>query len=136
MKHNLELFLAGAGAVIGFFFGTDSVILGVVYYLMISMGFDIATGIFKNIGRGKGLKSSVMATGLFKKVGVLVAVSFGYFLDHTGIINVGISVEASIASFFLIRELISIVENFAEMGIKLPKFVTEKLIAMDKEQER
>lgn len=110
--------------IISLMFGTDSSIMKYVLALLIFMLFDLSTGIFKAI-YNKNFKAGLLEFGILKKVGILVAVSFCYFIDKFGIINAGVNFESISAIFFIGGELISTIENFADMGLQLPQKIID-----------
>ena len=113
--HALEI-LCGVGAI---FFGTDAGILKFVLALGIFIMFDIVTGIAKALYL-KSFKAGVLENGIIKKVIILVAVSFCYFIDKFNILNAGVNFETIACMFFIVGEVVSTMENFSCMGMKLP----------------
>jgi toxin secretion/phage lysis holin len=114
-EHILQV-LASFGVM---FFGNDVNVLKFVYSLGIFMTFDIITGIAKAIYL-KSFKAGVLENGIIKKVTILVAVSFCYFIDKFNILNAGVNFETIACMFFIVGELVSNMENFSCMGLKLP----------------
>lgn len=120
MNKAISNFIGGFLALATVFFGSDSEVIKFVIALIIFMGFDLATGIFKAI-YNKNFKAGILENGILKKVMILTAVSFCYFIDKYNILNAGINLESVSSVFFLAGELISTIENFADMGLKLPQ---------------
>ena len=67
-----------------------------------------------------------------KKVGYIVAVAVGIVADYlisSALVNCGIDLRINycigmiVTIWFIINELISILENLSEIGIPLPKFL-------------
>lgn len=82
--------------------------------LMITMAFDVITGVWgscilKIISSEKGIK------GLHKKVGVLIMISFAFYIDtafgQTGLLRAGA------VTFYLAMEGLSLIENLTAMGV-------------------
>lgn len=79
---------------------------------------DYITGICKAIYRKK-LDSSVGAKGIVKKVGYLIVVAMSCGLDQING-NMG-TIRTLIIYFFIANESLSILENWGNMGLPLPK---------------
>lgn len=122
MKVNAETLLSLLAGTIAFMFGKDAEKMQIVFALMTFIAFDIITGFFKAF-YNKNFKSGVLEKGLFKKVLILVSVSFGYYIDKFGFIDIGVSLESALTSFFIVGEVVSVFENLADMGLKFPKQV-------------
>lgn len=130
---NIMLFLSGF---LSIFFGNSKTAITLVYALLIMMGFDIFTGVLKAFAMKKNkISSAVFSLGIFKKLGILTAVSFCYFLDSYKLLNIGISLESCVAVIFVLNECISIIENLGDMGITQLTFLKEKLLSLEKENE-
>jgi toxin secretion/phage lysis holin len=124
MKDNInwEYILGGIGAAIGLFYGTDQAIIRILTALIIFMAFDIVTGIMKSAAQGN-ITSYKWTTGFMRKIAVLMLISVCYFIDFYKILNMGVSLEAAAGVFFTIGEVISVIENFVDMGVKMPSVV-------------
>lgn len=118
-------------SVFAFFFGDDPVSLKFVYALIIMQGFDILTGLFAMMYQREKFDYRFFFEGFMKKVMMLVAVSFGYFIDQYEILgsNIEVSFQTSIASAFIMVEVFSNLANFKKVGLSLP-FI-EKYIKLD-----
>lgn len=95
-----------------------------VYALpLILMGVDILIGLVNACFKEKNFKSSVMRTGLTKKVGeisiILVAIVVTYALGLPSWLM------KSIVLYIAFMEFMSIIENADKMGVPLPKFVKD-----------
>lgn len=117
-----------------FFYGNNPAYLKFVNALVIFMAFDISTGICKAIYLKK-FKGGTLQTGFIKKIMILSAVSMCYFIDKYQIINAGINFESISAIFFIGGELISTLENFAEVGLKLPSKLIDSINKQFSQQE-
>ena len=86
--------------------------------------FDIITGLIKALYQD-GLNSTYLRKGLFHKLSELVAIVGAYLLEY-GIqyINLGIDVPLlkATTAYICLMELISILENLAEVNPGLGRF--------------
>jgi toxin secretion/phage lysis holin len=98
---------------------------------MTAQVFDIITGVFATIQTGGKFDYRIFASGFIKKLTMLVAVSFGYFIDTYNILGeaVNINIEMAIASAFITVEVLSNLSNFKKMGLQIP--IIEKYIKLD-----
>ena len=91
--------------------------------LLLFIGIDYITGVLGAIYKGK-LSSNVSAKGIIKKSGyillVVVAGALDVLISSDGYIRHGITL------MFIANEGISILENWARMGIKIPEFIKER----------
>lgn len=118
--------------IINFFTGT--VFTGIAYFLggwdaalmtlCIVMGLDYITGICKAI-KQKKLNSKTGVTGIIKKFGYLIIVALAVVIDN--ITGDGGIVRNLVIYFFVANDGISILENWAEIGLPLPKKMFEIL---------
>ena len=77
---------------------------------------DIITGYLKAI-KLKKINSSVSRDGYIKKIGWIVAIIFGMFMDF--MLNINLFLRGS-ALVCIATEGMSIYENLNEIGVKLP----------------
>lgn len=93
------------------------------------MGFDVISG-FLAAMKNRKLKSSKMREGFFKKFANLILILTAIVLTYaTGLSN---TLLTFVVLYVCITELLSLVENVTELGLKLPKFITNPLaIAKD-----
>ena len=129
MKENIlqALFATVCGAIVAYLN-----ILLVPFAVMIAvMLIDYATGMAQAY-ISHTLNSRVGVTGIIKKVGYIVAVAVGIVADYlisSALVNCGIDLQINgcigmiVTIWFIINELISILENLSEIGIPLPKFL-------------
>ena len=101
--------------------------------LLIFIVLDYLTGMgaaFKT----KTLKSSIGYEGLLKKGTIFLVVILATQLDRmTG--NATAVFRTSTAFFFVANEGLSMLENVAEMGVKLPKFLTSSLAKLSQKND-
>ena len=112
------------------------------YFLLLTNIVDYATGIMAAVYRGERVSSDVGFHGIAKKVCMWLLVLVGYITDfivvqmgHTMHIEFGFDCLVALAVIFwlLANELISILENIADIGTPLPPFLT-KLVELVKEK--
>jgi toxin secretion/phage lysis holin len=118
--------------IINFFTGT--VFTGIAYLLggwdtalltlCIVMALDYITGICKAI-KQKKLNSKTGIIGIIKKFGYLIIIALAVVIDN--ITGDGCIVRNLVIYFFVANDGISILENWAEIGLPLPKKMFEIL---------
>ena len=121
----------------GVFFSGISYILGgldsAVVTLLIVMAIDYITGVCKAL-YNKKVNSMVGIKGIIKKVGYLLIVALAVKLDQiagqTG------AIRTLIIYFFVANEGISILENWGNMGLPLPKKLMGTLEQLKKESDK
>ena len=108
-----------------------------VMILVLVMIFDYATGVAKAWMK-KELCSGVGHAGIVKKVANMALVAVGMIVDYIvrlGIVEIGMEINMDGRYFFgvlvivwlILNELISITENCAELGMKVPEFLKKAL---------
>ena len=113
-------------------------------FLLIVMFLDILTGILKSVYKKSektqsgGFRSSVFLKGLIRKGAslcvVVVAVQMDViFLEMGTPIDIALigSIRNAVILFFWLGEVVSILENCGEMGMRLPKPLTKALDVLD-----
>lgn len=99
--------------------GFDSLIISLLTVMII----DYITGICKGI-YNKKLNSSIGIKGILKKFGYIVIVILATLFDN--IINdKSMAIRTLVVYFFISNESISILENWASLGLPLPKKLFE-----------
>ena len=71
-----------------------------------------------------GLSSKVNFEGLVKKVLIILCVALGHRFDVLIDVNY---IRTAVCVAFIINETLSIIENFALMGVKMPDIITKTL---------
>ena len=100
------------------------------------MVIDIIVGIL-NAWKSKAIKSSKLRDGIVHKFDELIIIIVALFLQFT----LGLPREIPVfsATYIIIMELISILENLSKSGVKVPEWVTKRLAnaleEADKEKE-
>lgn len=129
VKENIfqALFATVAGAIVAYL----NVLLVPLIVLIVVMLIDYGTGMAQAFISGT-LNSRIGVVGIIKKIGYIVAVTVGIVADYlisSALIQVGINLQINycigmiVTIWFIINELISVLENLAEIGIPLPKFL-------------
>lgn len=106
----------------GFITSSFSYLLGgidkLIIMLLIIMAIDYITGICKAI-INKKLNSIIGIKGIIKKIGYLLIVALSVLIDK--ILGDADAIRMLVIYFFIANEGISILENWSEMGLPLPK---------------
>ena len=126
---------AAAGAVVSFFSGLPPLI----WVLLGMISLDYITGILCGMmnkspkTEGGGISSSVARDGILKKVQILIVVLVAVLVD--GAVSVGAgyqfaAVTGATCLWFIASEGMSIIENAATMGVKVPGVLLRALEIM------
>lgn len=150
----VQMFLAATGAWISAKLG---VLYPVLVILMIMMILDYVTGMLASKKealehpdeKGYGWSSKKGAQGIIKKVGYLcviaVAMVVDYIILHVAVaIGITVSVKAFfallVAVWYVLNELLSIIENSGRMGAQVPEWLCRYIAvlkdAIDKTTEK
>lgn len=98
--------------------------------LCVCMILDYVSGLIA-AGYNKKLDSRVGFKGILKKIAIFVIVLCAAILDKlTG--TGGTTIRNIVAIFYSANELLSIIENLGETGIKIPEKITELLAQLKK----
>lgn len=100
--------------------------------LMLLMGCDIITGILKAI-KEKRLRSRNALFGYARKIGVFAIIIVANVIDI--ILNLNGFVAGATVLFYIANEALSIVENLAQLGVKVPSVIVDKLHVIQNEKE-
>jgi toxin secretion/phage lysis holin len=116
------------GLIVNFLGGWD----GLAILLISFMVLDYITGILKAI-YNKKLSSEIGIKGIIKKVLILIVVGIAVLLET----NLGVpAVREIVMMFFICNEGISLLENIAQMGLKIPDKLKDVLLQLrDKSEE-
>lgn len=135
LKKLIELFSAMCGAVAAYFSGLPPLI----WVLVAVMALDYITGLmcgFHGISSktesGK-LSSSAAFNGLMKKAVIILVVFLAALLDQAVAMGAGVefsAVTGATCLWFIASEGLSIVENAAALGVKIPKVLQKALEIM------
>lgn len=109
----------------------DLIILIVLMIIDLIVGFLISAIWQKSSKTDSGkLSSGVMFKGIIKKFFTLVIVVIAYQLDILLAMNV---IRHIVIIAFIVEEVLSITENIAITGIKIPTIITKALDVLEKE---
>ena len=109
----------------------DLIILIVLMIIDLIVGFLISAIWQKSSKTDSGkLSSGVMFKGIIKKFFTLVIVVIAYQLDILLAMNV---IRHIVIIAFIVEEILSITENIAITGIKIPTIITKALDVLEKE---
>lgn len=109
----------------------DLLILIILMIIDLIVGFLVSAIWQKSSKTDSGkLSSSVMFKGIVKKFFTLVIVVIAYQLDILLAMNV---IRHIVIIAFIVEEVLSITENIAITGIKIPAIITRALDVLEKE---
>ncbi|MGN0461537.1 MAG: holin family protein [Ruminococcus sp.] len=131
MKENIiqALFSAALGAVMAYL----NILLVPFIVLLVVMITDYLTGMTEAYVN-RSLNSRIGVVGILKKIGYIVAVAVGVVADYlitSALVKIGVEIHTSgyiglvVTIWFIINELISILENLTEIGTPLPVFLVK-----------
>ncbi|MFY0758723.1 phage holin family protein [Metabacillus dongyingensis] len=101
--------------------------------LVVLMIIDIITGVLKAI-KEKRLRSRTAWFGYARKIGVFAAIILTNVIDI--ILGLNGTVAFMTVLFYLANEGLSILENLAQLGVKVPHFIKEKLQVIESESNK
>ena len=114
---DMRIMYGVSGGVLLYLFGNFT---EAMYLLATVMMLDFATGTLKGIYQKK-LNSSVSRNGVIRKIGMIMGVAIMFMIDkHVG---TGVLFRDLAVNMFIVTELISNLENLAEIGVIMPTFV-------------
>lgn len=128
------------GTPLAFLLGEWSPLLS---WLCVAIALDIITGFCKGL-IDKRLRSRKMSEGMIRKAMIFVVIIIANMADSSLSPSLGaVSPELAglpvmrtgVIIFYLVMELTSISENLGQMGVKLPKFLTDYLEVLRQKNE-
>ena len=131
------LFLFGfMGSFLTALFGEFTYMLALLLFacvLDLASGLIVA-GVFKTSAKTSsgGLSSNTMSKGISKKIMIISLVALGHLLDLALGVNI---IMQGIMVTFILNEILSITENMALMGLKIPSVLTKALDILEKKGE-
>lgn len=114
------------GTLFMFLFGSFDFLLKAILTLMV---LDYITGVCKSFVK-KEVNSSIGSNGIIKKVVYLCVIALSVLLDQ--ILNMNGSLRNMVIISFIFNEMLSILENSSEIGIKLPNIIYQSLEKINK----
>lgn len=118
----LDKVLLISGGLAGFIFGGWHELMGV---LLVIQGLDVLTGFLVGI-KNKDVSSKEMRAGIFKKVGVWIAIIFAHMIDIM-LFEGNMVAQMSILFAFIGQEGLSLTENLGNLGVIVPEDFAEYL---------
>lgn len=103
-----------------------------LHFLVLLMFVDIVTGVIKAI-KLKNLRSKKSWFGYLKKLGVFGAIILGNVMDN--ILGLNGAIAYGTVLFYIANEGLSILENLSQIGVKVPKVISEKLHVIQEENK-
>lgn len=99
---------------------------------LVMMGFDYLTGIMKAV-HNHDIQSSKLRDGLMRKFGEMITIIISLFLQY----SIGLPKEITIfiSIYIIVMELISIIENLDAIGVKVPKWIKDRLLNVAEEND-
>lgn len=131
-QKSIQFTLAGIAGLVGAYF--EALFIPVILLAAFSV-LDYITGMLR-AWRRRELDSTIGKAGIVKKLGLFIMVGVGIGLDWVVVIStqyVGYdlpfkNVFSWILSFWLVlNEMISILENLQQLGVKVPGFLVSRL---------
>lgn len=103
-----------------------------LYFLMILMMIDVVTGLAKAVKNGN-LWSRKSMYGIGRKMLIFCIIIVANILDQ--ILNLQNGLLMITVIFYIANEMLSIVENCAEMNVLVPEQIREKLKVMKEDNK-
>jgi toxin secretion/phage lysis holin len=100
-----------------------------IQVLFIMIALDYLSGIAAAY-QSKTLDSGKARNGAISKAMIIVAVFAVHLIQRlaTGTVNIPVDIGSGVAAFFVVNELISVLENCAACGVSLPGFLVTALL--------
>lgn len=99
---------------------------------MVMMAFDYLTGIMK-AWHNHDIQSSKLRDGLNRKFGECIVITISLFLQYS--IGLPKEITTFVSIYIIVMELISIIENLDAIGVKVPKFIKDRLMSIAEEND-
>lgn len=112
---------AAIGSVAAYFLGQWDLLLQVLITLTV---IDFITGVL-SAGYNKKLSSDIGYKGIVRKIGIYIIVALACLLDR--LMNTGLVLRGATIGFYIVIEATSIIENWGQMGLPLPKVIKDAL---------
>lgn len=100
--------------------------------LLVLMAADIVTGVLKAI-KEKRLRSRAALFGYARKVGVFVVIILANIIDQVLALK-GVMAFGTVI-WYIANEGLSILENLAQIGVKVPTVIADKLHVIQEEKK-
>ncbi|MBR1376665.1 MAG: phage holin family protein [Bacilli bacterium] len=130
MKNIIEKIFGLAGAILIFLLGEFDFLLKAILALMF---IDYITGVCSSFVNKK-INSSIGGQGIVKKVGYLCVIAVSVILDQ--MLESNGAIRTLVITTFILNEMLSILENSSQMGIKIPKIIYKSLEKIDSNNQK
>ena len=100
----------------------------VLFTPLIIMGIDVVTGVVTAWAK-QTFNASIMRAGLAKKAGEILILVVGELISYGMLLPD--SIMNGISFYIIFMEIMSILENLDELGIPIPKFVSDVINNVD-----
>lgn len=130
MKNIIGKISSILGTLFMFLFGDFDFLLKTILTLMV---LDYITGVCRSFVK-KEINSSIGANGIIKKVVYLCVIALSVLLDQ--ILNMNGSLRNLVITSFIFNEMLSILENSSQMGIKMPNIIYQSLEKLNKKVDK
>ncbi|OXS70243.1 holin [Lysinibacillus sp. KCTC 33748] len=104
-----------------------------LHLLLLLMGIDIITGIFKAIKNGN-LWSRKSLFGYARKLLILIVIITANIIDQ--VLSLNGTLTFATVLFYIANEALSIVENMAQLDVLVPQQLAEKLKVIENQSEK
>ena len=121
--------IAAGGGVIAYWLGGLDQLLITLMFLMV---LDYITGVLKAI-HNKCLSSEIGAKGIAKKVLKLCIVALAFVIED--LTSQSLPLREIVIMFFIANEGLSVLENYAATGMKVPEPLKKVLIQIQGEEK-
>ncbi|HFK6972341.1 TPA: holin family protein [Listeria monocytogenes] len=125
MEVILKIGILGFGAIFGYLFGEVDLLVKVLVCFIVA---DYISGLLASGYLGE-LSSKMGFKGIAKKIAILILVSIAHQIDL--ILGTHNTTRDAVIFFYLANELISILENFVRMGMKVPEVLKNLILIFD-----
>ena len=133
----MEMIKASLATILGITAIRTETLIPLVVFVILAIILDYITGILAGRKSKEGLRSGIATKGLYKKAGFLCLLFLGFFLDvaipyfaYAGLsFNIPFNTPFGVimATWIVITEAISIVENLDRVGVGVPGWVVRLL---------
>ncbi|EAD5426062.1 holin family protein [Listeria monocytogenes] len=125
MEVILKIGILGFGAIFGYLFGEVDLLVKVLVCVIVA---DYISGLLASGYLGE-LSSKMGFKGIAKKIAILILVAIAHQIDL--ILGTHNTTRDAVIFFYLANELISILENFVRMGMKVPEVLKNLILIFD-----
>ncbi|HDI4797869.1 TPA: holin family protein [Listeria monocytogenes] len=125
MEVILKIGILGFGAIFGYLFGEVDLLVKVLVCFIVA---DYISGLLASGYLGE-LSSKMGFKGIAKKIAILILVAIAHQIDL--ILGTHNTTRDAVIFFYLANGLISILENFVRMGMKVPEVLKNLILIFD-----